>query len=216
MAPLFAEKWEEKGQRCAYAHIAKGAVPITHYFEASAYFDQKVLDFFADAEIFFSNEVHSVKAFVWCQGESDAESGGESYKLCLEILRSHLQSLGFTHFFCVRVGFWNGDRMWEIMQAQEEFCREHSNCYIVTRAMSMMPFPEFDNAKWFIEPPGKEYEECRDSYFGYRNQHINEKGFSLIAQRMADNVERILREGRDPLLEKEIISPLIKAKEETI
>ena len=32
LAPLFADEWEKKGQSCAYAHIAKGAVGIFHYF----------------------------------------------------------------------------------------------------------------------------------------------------------------------------------------
>ena len=32
LAPLFADEWEKRGQKCAFAHIAKGAVGIQHYF----------------------------------------------------------------------------------------------------------------------------------------------------------------------------------------
>jgi len=245
LAPLFAMEWADRGQSCAYAHIAKGGVPISHYFnadmmaryneaaqvrrqqgvqvplfeekkmweEASAYFDRKVRDFFADAKAQFPDDDQSVKAFVWCQGESNAMGGYESYLMRLEILWEHLRELGFTHFFCVRVGFWGaGERpIHEIMRAQEQFCRENDGCYMVTRAMSLMPHPALENIPdWFAEKPTAEYENCRDCYFGYANPHINEKGFALIAKRMADNVYRILREGKEPLLEKENVARLMK------
>jgi hypothetical protein len=245
MAPLFAAEWEARGQSCAYAHIAKGGVAISHYFnadmsaqyndaararnseggaklhvvesrpmfeEASAYFDRKVSDFFADAAARFPGEDQSAKVFVWCQGETNADSGRESYKMRLEILWEHLRSLGFTHFFCVRVGFWgsgDGKRIHEVMQAQEEFCRENENCYIITRAMSLMPYPGIKNEDWFVEPPEEKYENCRDCYFGYGNPHINEKGFSIIAKAAADNALRVLREGKEPVLEKENVKKLL-------
>ena len=245
MAPLFATEWEKRGQKCAYAHIAKGGVSIVHYFNkdmvehynktvekhnachnsdwktinsspmrngASAYFDEKVTDFFSDAKKHFEGEDTSVKALVWCQGESDRAISCEEYKLRLEILWSHMKTLGFTHFFCVRVGFW-GDKLpnniYEIMRAQEDFCRESENCYIVTRAMSLMSHQTTDGTDWFAIQPSEEYCECRDSYFGFSNSHINEKGFSLIAQRMADNLVRILKEEKEPILEPENVNKLI-------
>jgi len=245
LAPLFASAWEDRGQCCAYAHVAKGGVPISHYFnaemsaryndavrqknadegtklpivesrpmfeEASAYFDQKVSDFFADAAVRFPNEDQSNKVFVWCQGESNANCGFESYKMRLEILWEHMKALGFTHFFCVRVGFWGGGdgrKLHEVMQAQEEFCRDNENCYIITRAMSLMPHPGIKNEVWFAEKPEEKYENCRDCYFGFSNPHINEKGFAVIAEAMADNAVRILREGKDPVLEKENVKKLL-------
>lgn len=69
-----------------------------------------------------------------------------------------------------------------------------------------------DKEGWFVEEPSEEYRNCRDSDFGFGNPHINEKVFVLIAKRMADNAVRVLREGGEPLLEKEIISKLIEAE----
>ena len=243
LAPLFAQEWEKRGERCAYAHIAKGAVTIMHYFNgemvdehdrradeynrkneskivklgekkpvwlgASAYFDRKVKDFFEDAENRFAGDDMSNKVLVWCQGEGNSQNSVDSYKLKLEILRKHAMELGFTHFFCVRVGNWGvtGD-MCRVMRAQEEFCAENEKCYIITRAMSFMPNPGIDTEGWFAEEPGDEYKDCRDSCLGFGNPHINEKGFALIAERMADNTARVFA-GKEPVLEKEIVAKMI-------
>ena len=45
------------------------------------------------------------QCFVWLQGESDKHNYIQ-YKLKLQALWSHLQSIGFTHFFILRVGYW--------------------------------------------------------------------------------------------------------------
>ena len=247
LAPLFAMEWENRGEKCAYAHIAKGAVPIFYYFNgemvdehdrradeynekneakipkigekrplwlgASAYFDRKVKDFFEESAKRFSGDDMSNKVLVWCQGEGNSKHSVDSYMLKLEVLWKHAIELGFTHFFCVRVGNWRveGD-MCRIMRAQEEFCAENENCYIITRAMSFMLNPGVDTEDWFVEAPGDEYRDCRDSCFGFVNPHINEKGFALIARRMADNTLRVLREGKEPVLEKELVSRMIKTE----
>lgn len=179
---------------------------------ASAYFDKKVKDFFADAEMCFAGEDMSARVFVWCQGESDAAIGRVLYKMRLEILWRHLKNLGFTHFFCVRVGYWTvrgENKIHEIMEAQEQFCQENNNCYIITRAMSFMEHKAVESAGWFVKEPLDEYQNCRDSYLGFKNPHINEKGFSLIAKCMADNAVRILRDGNKPILEEEIVGKLL-------
>lgn len=245
MAPMFAEEWEKRGGKCAYAHIAKGAVPIVYYFNsdmideynrrataynkestspialideknplclgASAYFDKKVKDFLADAEVRFAGDDMSNKVFVWCQGEGNSQRSKDSYKIFMEILWEHVKSLGFTHFFCVRVGNWKvkGD-ICGIMRAQEEFCAENDNCYMITRAMSFMINPGVDTDDWFTEEPSEEYHDCRDSCFGFGNPHINEKGFALVAKRMADNAVRVLCDGKEPVLEKEIVAKMLK------
>ena len=244
LAPLFASEWEKRGEKCAYAHIAKGAVSINHYFNsnmideynrkaeaynidaeeklptigekkpmwlgASAYFDRKVCDFFADASECFAGDDMSNKVLVWCQGEGDTVTPSDSYKLRMEVLWEHAKTLGFTHFFCVRVGNWRvtGD-ITRVMRAQENFCAENENCYVITRAMSFMLNPGVDKEGWFVQHPGEEYEDCRDSCFGFVNPHINEKGFALIAKRMADNTLRVLRQGEEPVLEKEMIAKMI-------
>lgn len=248
LAPLFAAEWEKRGQISAYAHIAKGATPINHYFNgdmieeynrrvdehnkinpsdtlppidkilkiwsgASAYFDRKVKDFFKEAEERFAGDDMSNKIFVWCQGEGNSNIPKKAYKMRMEILWEHVKTLGFTHLFCIRVGNWpvTGD-MCRVMAAQEEFCAENENCYIITRAMSFMPNPAADKENWFTEEPGEEYQNCRDSCFGFGNPHINEKGFLTVAKHMADNAHRILREGKEPVLEKEIVSKMINAE----
>ena len=128
----------------------------------------------------------------------------------MEILWEHVKTLGFTHLFCIRVGNWpvTGD-ICRVMAAQEEFCAENENCYIITRAMSFMPNRAADKENWFTEEPGEEYQNCRDSYFGFGNCHINEKGFDTVAKHMADNAFRLLREGKEPVLEKEIVTRMI-------
>ena len=247
LAPLFADEWERRGQKCAFAHIAKGAVTITHYFNsemvdeynrkatdynnkneiklpiigekkamwlgASAYFDKKATDFFEDAKARFEGDDMGNKVFVWCQGEGNSGTPKDYYKFCMEVLWNHVRSLGFTHFFCVRVGNWcvgeRGD-LTRVMRAQEEFCAENENCYIITRAMSFMPHPVADKPDWFTETPNDEYNECRDCFFGFENAHINEKGFATIARHMADNSVKVLREGVAPELEKEIVARMLK------
>ena len=179
---------------------------------AASYFGKKVGDFFADAEKHFVGDDMRTKIFVWCQGESDATLCGFLYKMRLEILWKHLKKLGFTHFFCVRIGYWvvrGENKIHEIMEAQEQFCRENDNCHIITRAMSYMSHKAVDSNGWFVKEPLDEYRNCRDSYFGFKNPHINEKGFALVAKRMADNAVRILRDGNDPILEEENVAKII-------
>lgn len=249
MAPMFAMEWEKRGQKCAYAHIAKGGVNIIHYFNsdmldehnrriveynkehgtniaiigekkpmwlgASSYFDKKVKDFFADSAERFAGEDMSNKILVWCQGESNCTQPKFRYKIYLDILWKHMKELGFTHFFCVRIGNWPikaESTVHEVMQAQEEFCAENENCYMITRAMSHMPCRGVDKEGWFAFTPDEKYMNCRDSWFGFGNHHINEKGFSIVAERLADNAVRVLREGKEPLLEKEIVSKLVKTE----
>lgn len=211
------EMLEEHNRRIAEYNKENGtelkpvSVENPMWLGASACFDKKVKDFFADAEERFAGDDMSNKIFVWCQGESDRAQPKERYRIRLEILWEHMKKLGFTHFFCVRVGNWlDSQKIHEVMQAQEEFCAENENCYIITRAMSFMPCKNVDLEDWFVETPSEEYHNCRESDFGFGNPHINEKGFALIAKRMADNAVRVLREGGEPLLEKEIISKLIK------
>ena len=46
---------------------------------------------------------------------------------------------------------------------------------------------------------------CRDSFYGYQNSHINEKGFILAAKAAARNTYQILKEQKQPLLEEDIV-----------
>ena len=128
----------------------------------------------------------------------------------LDILWEALKKIGFTHFFCIRVDYFGAEKIFRIMQAQENFVARHADAYMLTRAASYFPYVGQDGAAWFSTPPTEEYKNCRDSFFGYKNQHINEKGFSLLAKRSAANLFRVLVKKEEPILETENIRFLLK------
>ena len=243
LAPLFAMEWEKRGNRCAYAHIAKGGVNVFHYFDrdmaqrydariraynrahgtafpenakdicnpsAAAYFARECTDFFRDAVLRFPEEDCTVRPFVWLQGEAEAGREREEVRMALEVLWERCRALGFTHFFCLRVDYFGDARIYKVMEGQEDFCCGTADAFLLTRAPSFFLHPGQKTEGWFIREPGEEYAFCRDSFYGYENHHINEKGFRLIACRMADNAVRILRQGKDPVLEEECILPILQ------
>lgn len=242
LAPLLAQEWERVGGACAYAHIAKGGVSLSHFMTdemveeyarritaynqangteylptlptrmegAANYFFEKCRDFFLDAEASFSDDDLNDRCFFWLQGESDANDSVLEYETKLELLWNELKSAGFTHFFCIRVDFFGKDTIYHVMKAQESFVSKHSDAYMLTRAASYLPYAGQNEAEWFLTPPTEEYGNCRDSFFGYANQHINEKGFALIAKHAAENLVRVLMEGKEPLLEEENIKALVR------
>lgn len=175
---------------------------------AADYFFEKCRDFFADAEQRFAEDDMSNRCFFWLQGESDARDDAREHEIKLEVLWEALKEAGFTHFFCLRVDFWGDAAVSEVMRAQEDFVSRHEHAYMLTRAASYFPFVGQDTAGWFLSPPTEEYEYCRDSFFGFANQHVNERGFALLAERCARNLERVLCRGEQPLLEAENICAL--------
>ena len=176
---------------------------------AADYFLEKCKDFFADAETFFPGNLSGNRCFFWLQGESDAGLSVIEYKLRMEILWEKLKEIGFTHFFCIRVDFFGNSGIARIMQAQEQFVSEHPDAYILTRIASYFPYAGRDEQDWFLVPPAEECENCRDSFYGFENQHINEKGFSIIASHAVENLDRILNQGLSPILEDENIRSLL-------
>ena len=242
LAPFLVEEWEKMGNKCAYAHIAKGAVSITHYFTdemaeeysrridgynrengtsystvverkpkmkgSAEYFMKKSLDFFEDAEKAFFEDDMPNKCFFWLQGESDTGKAPIEIEIKMDILWEWLKKNGFTHFFCIRVDYFGSSGISNVMKAQESFCRKHRDAYMLTRAASYITYPDQDEGEWFVTPPAEEYRYCRDSFFGYGNQHINEKGFTVIARHAARNLQRVLNENKEPKLEPENIKPL--------
>lgn len=210
-APCFVKELEEAGYPCAYTHIAKGSIGINYYLEGDAadYFSEKVSDFFHDSEAFFPTDDLTEKVFVWHQGESDTGFSCDDYKTALKCLFEKTKALGFTKFFICRVGYWGNEKISDIMKAQEEFCHEEKDAFMITRVASFFPFPNQKNEDWFVTPIEDEYQQCRDSFLGYCNNHINEKGFQIMAKHAAPNAIRILFEGKEPVLEQEKIIPLI-------
>ncbi len=182
---------------------------------AGEYFFEKCKDFFADARARFSTDELSEPGFLWLQGEGDAGSSSAEYEIALEILWQALKSIGFTRFFCIRVGFFGKPEIDRIMLAQERFVNAHNDAYMLTRVGSYLPFKGHDDRDWFVQPPVAEYQNCRDSFLGFQNQHINEKGFLLIAARAAKNLYRVLREGEEPLLEPENVRSLKEGEKAT-
>ena len=237
MAPYFAQYYTELGRKCVYAHMAKGACNIVHYFTTDAMeeynrlitaynsanstsyatltssnlsgagdaFDAKFKAMLKDYADFAPDKTIANKCFVWLQGESDVHVYAQ-YKLRLQALWSHLQSLGFTHFFILRVGFWGSTSVINEIKAQTDFCEENENCYIITKAPSLIPHPSATTDNWWINEPSEEYADCRDSYLASTsNHHFNEKAHKMFARRSADNINRILYLGLPPILEEENI-----------
>ncbi len=236
--PYFCEFYEEYGEEPIVAHIAKGSAWATQYFNdemcdkfnknkpaesadiqplqagANEAFTAKCVDLFAEADKQFDV---GKKVFLLLQGESDLANTYDEYKLKLEILREYIKSIGFDYFFCIRVGAWGNPHIINVMKAQEDFCKEHDDCFMVSREISYMPHvkkpgavvkPEPDG--WFIKEPDEKYLFCRDSFYeGHTNPHINEKGFLLAAREVADNAYRILVENKEPVLGEELLSGLI-------
>ena len=177
---------------------------------AAEYFFEKSRDFFKDAEKEFCDDDLSNKCFFWLQGESDANSSAVEYETKLDIIWDRLKGVGFTHFFCIRVGYFGANNIYNIMQAQEHFTKTHTSAYTLTRAVSFFPFAGHNDESWFTQAPGEEYEGCRDSFYGFNNQHINEKGFSVIAEHAVENLYRVLVLKREVILEKELVASIVR------
>ena len=171
---------------------------------AGEYFAQKVADFFAEAPARFPDEDLSERILVWIQGESDADMATEEYLLLLEILWEHAKALGMTRFFMLRVDFWDTPAIRAVMRAQEAFCEQRADCYMMTRFLSYIIYPKGYPRELYVRLP-EEYRNCRDTAYGFNNPHVNERGFSIAAARVADNMVRVLREDREPLLEDELV-----------
>lgn len=176
---------------------------------ASAYFLEKTGAFFKDSQVRFANEDLSQKYLVWLQGESDIKLSVIEYKTMLEVFWKKCKELGFTKFLCIRVGYFGCDEIVNIMKAQEEFCNETPDAYMMTRAYSLMPYAGQEQSEWFSEIPTDEYQYCRDSFYGFTNQHINEKGHLLLAKRLAENLHRMSYMNKEPLLESELVKMLL-------
>lgn len=209
LAPYIVKGLEEKGYCCAYTHIAKGGVPIRYYLEGEAeeYFYTKVSAFFEESEVRFADDDTSDRILVWLQGESDASNCYDAYYADLKELWTRAQNAGFNRFFLVRVGYFGSDGITKVMQAQEDFCRDAENAFIITRVCSFLKWPE-PQKDWFVTDPGEEFDFCRDSFYGFANNHINEKGFRVIAKYAVPNIIRILFEHAEPVLEEELLIAL--------
>ena len=96
----------------------------------------------------------------------------------------------------------------KIMRAQEQFCDQNDDCYMMTRILSFITVPTARMSE-MNEHLLPELDDCRDSFYGFSNWHINEKGFSLAAKKMAANAYRVLRKGLPPELEEEKVPNIL-------
>ena len=240
LAPYFVTEYNDYGHSSIYAHMAKGAVKIIHYFNeemmmhynaliseynyennksyltlsdlsgAGDAFDEKYNSMLEDYSVFAPDSIIENKCFVWLQGEGDSDKSYIEYKFKMRVLWEHLQELGFTHFFILRVGYWGNTGIINVIKAQEDFCSENENCYIITRAPSLIPYPGATTENWWIDEPSSKYDNCRDSYIvNSGNNHFNEKAMQIFAEQSALNVHRILHQGLEPVLEEENIKMMI-------
>lgn len=238
MAPYFARYYAQLGNPCIYAHMAKGSTKILNYFTQDSLeeynklieifnqengttykqitditkdgdaFDAKYFKMLEDYAEIEPDKIIKNKCFIWLQGESDTHQYGE-YRCKLQALWKHLQSIGFTHFFIVRVGWWGSSAIINEIKAQIDFCEENDNCYIITRAASLIPHPTANLSNWWIKEPSEEYKDCRDSYIANTsNHHFNEKAHKIFAKVSAENINRILHLNLEPILEEENIKGL--------
>lgn len=212
MAPYIVKGLEDAGYASAYTHIAKGSVGIEYFIEGAAadYFDKKVTDFFEDCELAFDEDDTSERVLFWMQGENDGTKGYEYYKSSLNTLWIKAKALGFTKFFIIRAGYWGEEEIVDVMRAQEDFCRECKDAFLLTRVGSYFEYVGQKSDEWFKNNTPMNFSYCRDSFYGFPNQHINEKGFKIIAQHAVPNIVRVLFEGKEPVLEEENILRLIQ------
>lgn len=221
LAPIIAMLLEKEGISVNYAHIAKGSTSITHYFSEAMLKALKHPPVNATASGAFDSFCHKTKAFfeasdaqlgnyfVWLQGESDAKHySADGYCDALEILWQNIRPLGFDGFLCIRVGYFGNDGISNIMKGQELFCERNADAHMMTRACSFMPYAGRDESEWFLDTPDEKYQYCRDSFYGFSNQHINEKGFFTIARAFVPNLLRVL-DGSSPVPEPENVRALL-------
>lgn len=163
------------------------------------------------ATIFGSSYSVNSKSVVMLQGESNHGDNEIEYKLKLQVLWEYLQTLGFERMFICRVDYFGSQDIINIMKAQEDFCNETDNVFMVTRSYSYMKYNPTTWPDWFVKTPSEKYEYCRDNFYGYSNNHINENGHNLAAKKVAYNIYRVIHKGLQPEIEDELITNLIIA-----
>ena len=140
---------ETKGKVLA-VHAAKGSTTVAQWLPGTAGYEmlkRKVLA--AKKKAASQDEIGRI-GFVWLQGESDAIEGTskEDYKRKMYLLAETLkQDLGVENFGIIRVGCFTGDnRDWQIIDAQDELCKEDSMFLMLTKiATDLNKIPEYMN-----------------------------------------------------------------------
>ncbi len=137
MVPAFCRAYIEKcGKSVVAVHIAKGSTEVDQWLpDTDGYRAILRKARAALAHLAATHEVEHIY-LAWLQGESDAiyKKSKAYYKEKLALLAESLQSeLGVEKFGVIRVGRFTGDaRDDEIIDAQNELCREHGAFLMLT------------------------------------------------------------------------------------
>ena len=151
MVPSFCKTYSDlTGRRVVAVHIAKGSTVIAQWLpgtEGYSILKDKSLAAIRKAKAEFAV---GRCFFVWLQGESDAIARNSKvyYKEKIRELASALAAdVGVEKFGIIRVGrFTKDQRDLEIMEAQEEVCREDSRFLMLTRiATELNACPKYMN-----------------------------------------------------------------------
>ncbi len=138
------------GREILAVHTAKGSTKIAEWLKGTDGY--RVLLAKSQGALQKIREEYRVERifFVWLQGESDAISGNSRayYKeKIVELKNSLAEDLGIQRFGIIRVGRFTGDeRDWEIIEAQDEICREDPDFLMLTRITTELnEIPEYMN-----------------------------------------------------------------------
>jgi len=138
LVPKFCEAYRKATEEEVLAvHVAKGDTVIKQWLPGTPGYEMIVEK--ASAAIRKVKENYRVNHiyFIWLQGESDAIAGNtrEYYKERLKELNQSLKkALNIEKFAIIRIGrYTNDDRDMEIIQAQDEVCREEQDFIMLTR-----------------------------------------------------------------------------------
>lgn len=137
LVPSFCDAYYRKTNRAVLAvHAAKGSSAMDKWMPGTPQYELLVKK--SQAAIRYA-EAHGGAErifFVWLQGESDAiqVKSKQEYKESITTLFDALSdALGIERFGIIRVGHFCGDsRDMEIIDAQDELCREHNGFLMLT------------------------------------------------------------------------------------
>lgn len=151
LVPTFCESYIRQTHAEVVAiHAAKGSTCIGDWLPGTANFDVLCVKAAAGiARAKASGDVGRI-FFIWLQGESDAIAGKTKayYKEKIRLLSVALrEKIGAEKFCIIRVGrFTNDGRDLEIIEAQDEICREDDGFLMLTQiATELNGQPEFMN-----------------------------------------------------------------------
>ncbi len=139
LRPFFCEAYLAASGRdeVVAVHAAKGATAMDHWTPDSK--GTEILVKKCEAAFAKVGETGE-RYMIWLQGESDAIAGRpkEEYKKMLSAFAHCLKDrLGLCRFCIIRVGcFTMDEKDWEIINAQEELCREDPFFLMLTRVCS--------------------------------------------------------------------------------